>query len=92
MPLQLQALQLTESAAHPELIPNLGVIALLRRAETAGLLAPGVGSAAADAYRALRREQHRLRLDEQATHLPETELGELAAHRDAVRALWAAVF
>ncbi len=88
----LQALQLTQSGAHPALIPNLGVIALLQRAEHAGLLAAGVGSAAADAYRALRREQHRLRLDEQATQLDEAGLGELAAHRDAVLRLWQAVF
>jgi glutamate-ammonia-ligase adenylyltransferase len=88
----LQALQLTHSATHPGLMANLGVIALLKRAEQEGLLAQGVGQAAADAYRALRRAQHRLRLDEQATHLPEDALDELAAHRDAVRALWAAVF
>jgi glutamate-ammonia-ligase adenylyltransferase len=88
----LQALQLTHSAAHPELIPNLGVIALLQRAEGAGLLRAGVGTAAANAYRAMRREQHRLRLDEQATQLPVDQLGELAAHRDAVLILWQAVF
>lgn len=88
----LQALQLTQSGAHPALIANLGVIALLQRAEAAGLLANGVGSAAADAYRALRRAQHRLRLDEQATQLAEPELGELGTHRDAVLRLWHAVF
>ncbi|MBH9551711.1 bifunctional [glutamate--ammonia ligase]-adenylyl-L-tyrosine phosphorylase/[glutamate--ammonia-ligase] adenylyltransferase [Inhella gelatinilytica] len=88
----LQALQLLQSDAHPELIPNLGVIALLRRAEAAALLAPGLGQAASDAYRELRRAQHRLRLDEQPTHLDEAELGPLGAHRAAVHALWAAVF
>ncbi|WP_374661693.1 bifunctional [glutamate--ammonia ligase]-adenylyl-L-tyrosine phosphorylase/[glutamate--ammonia-ligase] adenylyltransferase [Inhella sp.] len=88
----LQALQLMHSAAHPELLPNLGVIALLQRAEGAGLLPAGVGRASADAYRELRRAQHRLRLDEQATQCPEESLGSLAAHRDAVRALWQAVF
>ncbi|MBB5202999.1 glutamate-ammonia-ligase adenylyltransferase [Inhella inkyongensis] len=88
----LQALQLLHSAAHPELIPNLGLIALLQRAESAGLLPQGVGRAASDAYRELRRAQHRLRLDEQATHLDAGDLGELAGHRDAVLALWHAVF
>ncbi len=88
----LQALQLTQSGAHPGLIANLGVIALLQRAENAGLLGPGIGSAAADAYRALRREQHRLRLDEQPTQLPLEQLGALAMHRDAVQRLWQAVF
>lgn len=51
-----------------------------------------MGRGAADAYRALRREQHRLRLDEQPTQL---ELGDghpLAQARQAVLALWATVF
>jgi [glutamine synthetase] adenylyltransferase / [glutamine synthetase]-adenylyl-L-tyrosine phosphorylase len=88
----LQALQLTHSASHPELLPNLGVIALLQRAESGGLLAPGLGTQAANAYRALRAAQHRLRLDEQPLHLDANALGELAAHRQAVLALWKAVF
>jgi glutamate-ammonia-ligase adenylyltransferase len=48
-----------------------------------------VGQAAADAYRELRRVQHRARLDEQPTHVDE---GELAQRRDAILALWQAVF
>jgi [glutamine synthetase] adenylyltransferase / [glutamine synthetase]-adenylyl-L-tyrosine phosphorylase len=88
----LQMLQLTHSAVHPELMANLGVIALLQRAEADGLLRPGIGRAAGDAYRELRRAQHRLRLDEQATQIDPEHLGDLAAHRDAVLALWAAVF
>ncbi len=88
----LQALQLTHSAVHPELMANLGVIALLKRAERDGLLRPGIGQSAADAYRALRHRQHRLRLDEQSTQVPDEDLGELDAHRRAVLALWGAVF
>ena len=88
----LQALQLMHSAVHPELIANLGVIALLQRAERGGLLRPGIGLAAANAYRAMRAAQHRLRLDEKPTQVPLDGLGDLAAHRDAVLALWAAVF
>jgi [glutamine synthetase] adenylyltransferase / [glutamine synthetase]-adenylyl-L-tyrosine phosphorylase len=53
------------------------------------LLPQGVGIAAADAYRELRRAQHRARLDEQSTQL---EPGAMAAQRDAVLALWHAVF
>ena len=45
--------------------------------------------AAADAYRDLRRAQHRARLDEQPTQV---EPASLAAQRDAVLALWRAVF
>jgi hypothetical protein len=53
----VQALVLAESGIHPELLDNVGNIALLGRAEAAGLLPAGVGSAAADAYRDLRRAQ-----------------------------------
>jgi glutamate-ammonia-ligase adenylyltransferase len=85
----MQYLVLAHSAQHATLQDNAGNIALLQRAETAGLLPPGVGSAAADAYRELRRAQHRARLDEQPTQFsPES----LAAPRDAVLALWQAVF
>jgi glutamate-ammonia-ligase adenylyltransferase len=45
--------------------------------------------AAADAYRELRRAQHRARLDEKPTQF-EPEL--LTKERDAVLALWRAVF
>ncbi|HVQ26088.1 MAG TPA: bifunctional [glutamate--ammonia ligase]-adenylyl-L-tyrosine phosphorylase/[glutamate--ammonia-ligase] adenylyltransferase, partial [Planctomycetota bacterium] len=85
----VQALVLAESGAHPELLDNVGNIALLGRAEAAGLLPAGIGTSAADAYRELRRAQHRARLDEQTTQLdPET----MAAEAAAVRALWRAVF
>ena len=84
-----QYLVLAHTAQHPELAPNLGNIALLRRAEDAGLLPAGVGQAAADAYRELRRVQHRARLDEQPTQVaPDT----LAAERLAIQQLWHAVF
>ncbi len=85
----VQYLVLTQSAAQRELTVNAGNIALLQRAEGCGLLPPGVGVAAADAYRELRRAQHRARLDEQPTQLaPEA----CAAPREAVLALWRAVF
>jgi glutamate-ammonia-ligase adenylyltransferase len=85
----VQYLVLAHSARHPELQANAGNIALLQRAEDAGLLPAGVGRASADAYRELRRAQHRARLDEQPTQVaPES----LAAPRAAVLALWRAVF
>ncbi len=84
-----QYLVLSQSAAHPQLIDNLGNIALLERAEAAALLPPGVGHAAANAYRELRRVQHRARLNEEPTHVPATEL---QAERDAVLTLWRVVF
>ncbi len=85
----VQFLVLSQSAAHPALLDNAGNIALLRRAEDAGLLQPGVGVAAADAYRELRRAQHQARLDERATQF---DPDSLAGPRDAVLALWRAVF
>ena len=85
----VQYLVLAHGAAHPQLLDNAGNIALLQRAEACGLLPAGIGGAAADAYRELRRAQHRARLDEQPTQLdPAT----LAAQRDAVLALWRCVF
>ncbi len=88
----LQTLVLAHGAHHPELLDNLGNIALLQRCESVGLLPAGVGVAAANAYRELRRVQHKARLDEQSTALDADAAAPLAAHRDAVRALWRAVF
>jgi glutamate-ammonia-ligase adenylyltransferase len=85
----MQFLVLSQSAAHPELIPNVGNIALLQRAEACGLLPAGVGAAAADAYRNLRRAQHAARLNEHPTQVPSEQM---VAERDAVLALWRAVF
>jgi glutamate-ammonia-ligase adenylyltransferase len=85
----VQYLVLSQAAAHPDLCDNVGNIALLRRAEQHGLLPAGIGQAAADAYRELRRAQHRARLDEQPTHFAAALL---ARERDAVLALWRSVF
>ena len=85
----MQYLVLSQSAQHPELLANLGNIALLERAELMGLLPVGVGHAAASAYRTLRQVQHRARLNEEPNHVP---LPQLKAERDAVLALWKAVF
>ncbi|MHB1122711.1 MAG: bifunctional [glutamate--ammonia ligase]-adenylyl-L-tyrosine phosphorylase/[glutamate--ammonia-ligase] adenylyltransferase [Ramlibacter sp.] len=85
----VQFLVLSQAGAHRELIPNVGNIALLVRAEQAGLLPPGVGRAAADAYRELRRVQHQARLNEEPTQLPADAA---QPQREAIRALWSAVF
>ena len=88
----LQTLVLAHAASHPELLDNLGNIALLQRCEAVGLLPAGVGVGAANAYRALRRVQHKARLDEQSTALDAEAALPLEGHREAVRALWRAVF
>ncbi|XHS79060.1 bifunctional [glutamate--ammonia ligase]-adenylyl-L-tyrosine phosphorylase/[glutamate--ammonia-ligase] adenylyltransferase [Burkholderiaceae bacterium UC74_6] len=85
----LQYLILAHAGEQPGLLDNFGVIALLRHAESVGLLPAGVGTKAADAYRELRRVQHRARLDEQPTQVADTEL---SAERRAIQALWQAVF
>ena len=85
----VQYLVLANSASHPELVGNVGNIALLQRAEQVGLLPAGVGHAAADAYRELRRVQHRARLDEVPTEVTPPAL---QAEQHAVLDLWHAVF
>ncbi len=85
----VQYLVLSQAARHPELTANVGNIALLQAAEAAGLLPAGVGTASAGAYRELRRVQHRARLNEEPTQV---EPQQMQAERDAVLALWAAVF
>jgi glutamate-ammonia-ligase adenylyltransferase len=85
----VQFLVLAHAAQHAELLANAGNIALLQRAQALGLLPEGIGRAAADAYRSLRRAQHQARLDENSTQF---DADALAAPRDAVLALWRAVF
>jgi glutamate-ammonia-ligase adenylyltransferase len=84
----VQYLVLLYTAVHPELADNVGNIALLQRAEKAGLLPAKVGEAAANAYREMRRLQHRARLNEEPTQVdPAT----LTAEREALLAVWRCV-
>lgn len=84
----VQYLVLGHAAQHPSLLDNVGNIALLHRAEAVGLIPPGVGKAAADAYRELRRAQHLARLDEQPTQV---DPADQATPRAAILSLWQAV-
>ncbi|MEO8020971.1 bifunctional [glutamate--ammonia ligase]-adenylyl-L-tyrosine phosphorylase/[glutamate--ammonia-ligase] adenylyltransferase [Polaromonas sp.] len=85
----VQFLVLSQSRNHPELVDNVGNIALLQRAEAVGLLPAGQGEAAARAYRELRRVQHHARLNEEPTQVAPPAL---QAERDAVLAVWVTVF
>ena len=85
----VQFLVLSQSARHPELVENAGNIALLQRAELAGLLPEDVGQRAAAAYRALRRVQHRARLNEEPTQVTPPAM---EAERQAIETLWDVVF
>mgnify|MGYP001140072109 CR=1 FL=1 len=85
----VQYLVLAHSAAHPELTANHGNIALLGVAGRLGLVPADIAGAAANAYRELRRHQHRVKLQgAEHARLP-AEM--LEPEIDAVRALWQAV-
>lgn len=85
----VQYLVLAHGAHHPQLWDNVGNIALLQRAQAAGLLAAPVGEEAAQAYRQLRHWQHQARLDELEAQLP---LERVQAERSRGLALWQALF
>lgn len=84
----VQHLVLAHARSHPALLDNVGNIALLHQCELAGLLPAGLGLAAANAYRDLRRAQHQARLDEKPTQLP---LADWADQAQAIMSLWRAV-
>ena len=85
----VQFLVLSQAAQHPQLAFNVGNIALLLRSESCGLLPPGIGQCAAQAYRKLRSVQHRARLNEEPTQVT---LPALQTEREHIQALWTAVF
>jgi [glutamine synthetase] adenylyltransferase / [glutamine synthetase]-adenylyl-L-tyrosine phosphorylase len=81
----VQYLVLMHAQRYPILALNSGNIALLLAAENSGLLPNGLGQAAADAYRSLRRTQHLARLDEQT---PQMDPADFQNEQSAVKALW----
>ena len=85
----VQTLVLAHACALPALQENVGNIALLLRAQDAGLLPSGVGERAANAYRTLRHTQHVARLNEAPTQMGD---GALADERAAVLALCSCVW
>lgn len=85
----VQFLVLAHAHAHCTLAANAGNIALLERAEALGLLPMGVGRNAAAAYRHWRRAQHAARLN--PGHANQSHAA-LVDARDAILALWQAVF
>jgi len=86
----VQYLVLAHAHAHPELVGNLGNIALLGIAGGLGLIPTALAAQGQDAYRDFRRRQHALRLEgaQYARVAPAT----VAAQANAVRGLWDAVF
>jgi [glutamine synthetase] adenylyltransferase / [glutamine synthetase]-adenylyl-L-tyrosine phosphorylase len=84
-----QYLVLCHARTHPELIPNLGNIALLGIAGRLGLIHEDVAQDAINAYRVLRKRQHALRL--QGADKARVPLAEMQSVKTAVRTLWDAV-
>jgi glutamate-ammonia-ligase adenylyltransferase len=89
----VQFLILAYAHQHPALIGNLGNIALLGIASSAGLIPDSSAIAVADAYRLLREQQHRLRLDgAEKTRVDLALHPDLLRARTAVSTLWEGIF
>jgi glutamate-ammonia-ligase adenylyltransferase len=86
----VQYLILAHARQHPELLANVGNIALLKRAGSLGLIPEDLALAASNAYRELRRRQHAVKL--QGAEHARAEHGGLGQEIAAVNALWSAVF
>ncbi|QWE16391.1 bifunctional [glutamate--ammonia ligase]-adenylyl-L-tyrosine phosphorylase/[glutamate--ammonia-ligase] adenylyltransferase [Polynucleobacter sp. AP-Nino-20-G2] len=89
----VQFLVLAYSHSFPQLIGNLGNIALLRIAGETGLVPAQLAQQVADAYRLLRARQHRLRLDgAEKTRVDLIAEPQLVEAREAVLDLWQQIF
>jgi glutamate-ammonia-ligase adenylyltransferase len=86
----VQYLVLRHAARYPQLTANSGNIALLRLCGELGLIDAALAQGAADAYRALRRLQHQVRLQGQDNARVDPAL--VASHADVVVRLWRSCF
>jgi glutamate-ammonia-ligase adenylyltransferase len=86
----VQFIVLRYAAAHPELIGDIGNIALLKLAGKLGLIDKGLADQVADAYRLFRKLQHQIRMQgvERARVAPQS----LAAEIGSVQRLWEVLF
>jgi glutamate-ammonia-ligase adenylyltransferase len=85
----VQTLVLGHASQHPELLDNVGNIALLERAAKAGLIDAHDAEQCAQAYRDFRRMQHLLRLND--ARFARVEADTIGEQRDTVLRLWRAV-
>ncbi len=85
----VQTLVLGHASQHPELLDNVGNIALLERAAKAGLIDAHDAELCAQAYRDFRRLQHLLRLND--ARFARVETDSIREQRDTVLRLWRAV-
>ncbi|WP_114639138.1 bifunctional [glutamate--ammonia ligase]-adenylyl-L-tyrosine phosphorylase/[glutamate--ammonia-ligase] adenylyltransferase [Polynucleobacter necessarius] len=89
----VQFLVLAYAHQYPQLIANLGNIALLRIAGDVGLIENKIAQSTGDAYRLLRSDQHRLRLDgAEKTRIQLNQEPRLEAARECVLQLWQEIF
>jgi glutamate-ammonia-ligase adenylyltransferase len=86
----VQYLVLRHAAHYPQLTANAGNIALLRVCGELGLIDAGLAAAVADAYRAMRKLQHSVRL--QGQDKTRVEPGLVGHHPDSVQRLWQGCF
>jgi glutamate-ammonia-ligase adenylyltransferase len=86
----VQYLVLRHAADYPQLTANAGNIALLRMSGELGLIDAALARSVGDAYRAMRRRQHQLRLQGQDNARIEPAL--VARHAAHVVQLWRAIF
>lgn len=86
----VQFLVLLHASNHPQLVADIGNIALLHLAGELQLISADAASAVADAYRIFRKLQHQARLQgEERTVVPVEQIDD---QRSAVQALWRSVF
>jgi glutamate-ammonia-ligase adenylyltransferase len=85
----VQYLVLRHACQYPQLTANVGNIALLKLSGELGLIDPALAAAVGDAYRAMRKLQHQVRLQGQDDARVEPAL--VAAHAAKVIALWNAI-
>ncbi len=85
----VQYLVLQHAAQYRELTANRGNIALLKLCGELGLIDAGLAALAADAYRAMRKLQHQLRLQGEASVV---DPARVARHAENVIRLWVELF
>jgi glutamate-ammonia-ligase adenylyltransferase len=88
MEFAVQAMVLAHASRHPDLLENVGTLALAGRLGTHGLVPVEVEDAAREGYRTLRGLQHVLRL--RGAEVARMAPDEAAAYRSAIRAFVAA--
>ena len=86
----VQFLILLNASVHPQLVADIGNIALLHLAGELHLIDTDAASAVADAYRTYRKLQHQARLQGEERTLVAVEF--IQPQRDAVQLLWHSVF